>query len=166
MEESNGKNVEIVVEEQDKYNVLSAVVFDVLASELPEESQELLPGGGEIIKQASEDNLTVKTNVMESVPIDPIPAESCAGIGAISALTIAGSIIAHVDQGKMEDASSVLKYLGNELIKEGNIVYLYSESTKVIGRGIIIAGNVCVYASKSVEFFLKFMPKPKIPSKK
>ena len=180
MPETGKKHEEKVLEvlEQDKKDALDAVVIDMLADELPQIIQKELPNGGNTIVQAPGDKLTIKTGVVNELPkagtsVDGThkPVKSVAG--AVGAISIATTILNHVDQNKAGNASDVLKFLGAELVREGKLVQdgkiqvvgadaeRLKKGMKIAGKAIMIAGQVCTTASKSLNFFLKFAPKKK-----
>lgn len=170
------ESVEVLeVVDEDKLDVMSGTVYDIMASELPEEMQENLPDKGVVVGQAPGTSLMVDTNItseLQEIHVE-IPKTELATIeNTVGSITLADGVFEHVKMTRAQKAEMVLKYVGESLVREGKIIQKgfkpedgianpkdYEKAMSMIGTAIVVSGNVLKAAAKSTKFFKKFIPK-------
>lgn len=155
------------VTKQDKKDVLDAVIIDMLADELPPAVQEKLPNGGNTIVQAPGDKLTVKTSgIVNEISKIKLEAPGSKPVKSVmGTATVIATVVQHIDKNKAANAGDVLKYLGDEFIRDGKLMQeekftvpnvdmgKLRKGMKIAGKALIGTGKVLLTASKAATFF-------------
>lgn len=159
------------VTRQDKKDALDAVVVDILSDELSVDVQEKLPEGVNAVVQAPGDKLVVKTGIVDEISkaTPGAPGKSIAGV--VGAASIVATVVKNIDKAKAENASTILRYIGEEFTRDGKLmqegkfnipgsdaekIRKLSKGMKIAGKALVVAGRVCLTASKAAGFFSKF----------
>lgn len=157
------------VTKEEKNEVLDAVVVDMLADNLSEEHQKELPDEGIMVTQTSEEEVTIKTDVVKELPeagivvtsetSQEVSEKKDAIAEAIGPINIAAPILENTHPNKAEQASEALNFISDQLKEEADI--LIQGNRQVIAKALLVAAHILKTSAKTVKFFSKFKKKGK-----